>query len=391
MVSIGPIAAAQEQSDNPADGARLHWGVLHFTPSIIVSSLGVDNNVFNTVDDPKQDTTAAIGPAVNLWMNLGPARLSGKGSGQYLYFKTYENQRAWNTTNDLRLELPLARLKPFVSGSYINTRDRPGFEIDARARAATNNASLGTNLRLSGRTTFVFSGTRTTTAFDQRETFLGAELAQSLNRRSDSELVQMRYTLTPLTTLIVNNEAIQDRFDFDSTRNADSIRVTSGFEFKPFALISGNVAVGYRHFNVLSDTIPDFDGVVASVDAKYRMAATEFQVRVNRDLTFSYEPANPYYALTDVGFTITERITRTWDAVARAGWQSLDYRHVQSSAAVRERTDKGRQFGLGIGYRLGEAVRLGVDVNYLVRRSPESLREYDGLRVGASVSYGLSQ
>jgi hypothetical protein len=393
FMSLASVASAQDRPvpEDPGESARFQWGALRFTPSIALSSLGVDSNVFNTTDDPRRDTTAALGPAVNLWLKVGPARLSGKTSGQYLYFKTYDSQRAWNTNDNLRIDLPLARLKPFLIGNYVNTRDRPGFEIDSRARSATNTVTLGTDLRLSGKTTFVLSGSRTTTAFDQHETFLGAALAQALNRRSDIERLQFRYALTPLTTLVVNNDAIQDRFDFEPARDADSFRVLPGFEFKPSALISGAVAVGFRHFNARDETFPDFNGVVASVDARYTLAATQFQAQIHRDLAFSFEAANPYYALTDVNVAVTERITQAWDIIGRAGTQKLDYRQIQTSVVSTRPADKGRLYGLGIGYRLGETARLGLDVNYVVRRSPETLRQYEGFRVGATVSYGLSQ
>jgi putative beta-barrel porin BBP2 len=396
LVTCARAASAQDRSTplDPADSARFQWGILRFTPGIAVSNIGVDSNVFNTTDDPKRDNTAAVGPAVNLWMNLGPAKLTGKSAGQYLYFKTYNNQRAWNTDDQLRVELPLARLRPFIFGSYLNTRERPGYEIDARARLATNTMAMGTDLKLSGKTTFVFSGTRTIIAFDQHDSF-GAALAQSLNRTSDTERLQFRYALTPLTTLVVNNDAIQDRFEFEPARDSDSIRVMPGFEFKPLALISGSVLVGFRHFNALNSAIPDFNGVAATADAKYTVGTTQIQTKVSRDLNFSYEALNAYYALTDVTLTVTERITRTWDVVGRVGWQSLDYSESEAQTAPAgtsvSPSENGRQYGFGIGYRLGESVRVGFDVNYLMRRSAATLRDYQGLRAGASVSYGLPQ
>jgi hypothetical protein len=154
------VASAQDRSApaDPGDTARFQWGPLRFTPSIAVSSLGMDNNVFNSAVDPKRDTTAAVGPAVNLWLKMGPARLSGKSSGQYLYFKTYDNQRAWNTGEELRIDLPLTHFRPFAAGSYANTRDRPGYEIDSRSRSAINTATVGTELRLTGKTSFIVSG-----------------------------------------------------------------------------------------------------------------------------------------------------------------------------------------------------------------------------------------
>jgi hypothetical protein len=284
----------------------------------------------------------------------------------------------------------MARLKPFAQGSYINSRERPGFEIDSRSRAATNQATIGTALRLTGKTTLVLSGSRTIIAFDQKETFLGAALANALNRRTDTERLQLRYELTPLTTLVVNSDAIQDRFEFSRARNGDSIRVMPGFEFKPFALISGTVAVGVRHFNALNDALPDFNGVVAGVNAKYVLSSTMVRLRVDRDLDFSYEAANPYYASTAVGLELTERLNKTWDVIGKADWNSLAYRQFDQIAAA-PRTDVGRGFGLGTGYRLGETLRLGIEGFYSMRRSVETARQYDGLRVGASVSYGLAQ
>jgi hypothetical protein len=395
FVCTASVGFAQQKTEttettDPSETARFHWGPLSFTPGIALTNIGIDSNVFNTVEDQRQDTTAAIGPEVNFWTHLQRGRVSGKTSGQYLYFKTYDNQRGWNTSNDLQFDLPLARIKPFISGSYVNTRDRPGYEIDSRSRAATNNVSLGTDFRVSGKTMFTFTGSRTNIAFDQNDTFLGSALARSLNRREDSEEIQFRYALTPLTTLVVRNEALQDRFTSEKGRNADSIRVMPGFMFKPLALISGSVFVGFRHFNALNDAIPDFNGVVALVDAKYVIAATRLQARVVRDVVFSYEDANPYYKLTDLGLTLTQRITRSWDILGRSGWQSLAYQQLESIQGGG-RTDRGRMYGGGAGYRVGEVLRLGLDVNYFVRRSPFLIRQYSGVRVGASVSYGIAQ
>ena len=346
--------------------------------------------MFNTVDDQRQDTTAAVGPAVNFWAHLQRARMTGKSSGQYLYFKTYDNQRGWNTTNELEFDLPLARLRPFVSGSYINTRERPGYEIDSRSRAATNTRAPWDRPPCLREDHLHVQRLAYEYRVRSERHFLASELARSLNRREDAEELQFRYALTPLTTLVVKNEAIQDRFSSENGRNADSIRVMPGFLFKPLALISGSAFVGFRHFNALNDTIADFNGLVAKVDAHYVVAATRVQVRVGRDVAFSYEDVNPYYKLTDVALTLTQRVTRSWDVVGRGGRQSLQYQQLQSSPGDG-RTDRGRLYGGGAGYRFGDALRLGLDVNYLVRRSPDLTRQYNGVRVGASVSYGIPQ
>ena len=70
----------------------------------------------------------------------------------YFYFREYDTQRSFGTTNRLRLEVPLAHLVPFVAGEYTNTRQRTGYEIDARARRTLMGGRAGVDLLLGGRT-----------------------------------------------------------------------------------------------------------------------------------------------------------------------------------------------------------------------------------------------
>lgn len=391
LVAGASAARAQDEVD-PYTATRFHVGPLGFTPSIALSNLGTDDNVFNDAIDPKQDTTAAIGPAADLVLRAGRSRLSGKASGQYLYFQEYDSQRSWNTNLDGTWRFPLLRITPFVLGSRSNTKDRPGYEIDSRARRVDKTAGFGTDLRISSKTKIVLTGKRSWFKYDDNQQFLGIELGDRLNRFSDSEEVQARVQLTPLTTFVVRANAVQDRFDVADVRNTDSYSVMPGFELRPQALISGEVFVGIRRFATLSDALPDSTGLVASVRAKYALAATRVGLNVARDITFSYEALQPYYALTDVGGDVTQRITRGWDVVVRASRQSLAYTNVVTAVALPTRTDHSWTGGGGVGYRVGETLRLGFDANYY-RRTVDlnDARGYEGLRLGASVSYGLPQ
>jgi len=393
LVCLGgvPPAGAQDASKDPSDAARFHFGPLAFTPSIALSNVGVDSNVFNEADNPKSDTTAAVGPAVDLWMRMGRSRLSGKASGQYLYFKEYDNQRSWTTVNDGRWELPLIRIAPFATGSYIHSQDRPGYEIDARARREDRSAGAGVSLRLSSKTQLVMSGKRIDTQYDENQTYEGVDLAEALNMRTDNQRLDLRMQLTPLTTFVVRSEALQDRFDTATERDSNSIRVMPGFELRPKALISGEAFVGVRRFEALSFQVPDYTGIVATVQTAYKVRATRVGLKFNRDLAYSYEVEQPYYALTDRNVEVTERVTSHWDVVGRVGFQTLAYRNVAGST-LAERTDHSWQTGGGVGYRVGETLRLGFDANYYRRdANTNAARNYDGLRMGASVSYGLPQ
>jgi Putative beta-barrel porin 2 len=386
LSAVSSAAYAQDIPD-PEDLARIRFGPIRLTPSVTVTSLGVDTNVFNEADDPKQDTTAAFGPRLEFWMRVGRARLSGSSRVEYVFFKKYDSQRSFGTLNEARLELPLNRLAPFVEGRYTNTRQRPGYEIDARARRREVGARAGADLRVGSRSTLRVAAGRDTFRFDSEDSFLGAALSEELDRDSDTFEVSLRQRLTPLTTLAIVAEQRQDRFVFTPVRDADGFRVTPGFEFKPFALVQGSVFVGYRRFRTLSPIVPDFAGPIATADLAYALRATRFQLRLNRDVTYSFETLEPYYLLTDVTLSVTQRITQAWDVVGRGGRQLLDYRAVGPDTVPR--TDKLRQAGGGVGYRFGEQVRLGVDADHYRRQSVISGRTYQGWRIGGSVNYGV--
>lgn len=394
LVCLGaaiPAARAQDEID-PYTTTRFHVGPLGITPSIALSSLGTDDNVFNEANDPKKDTTAAIGPAADLVLRAGRSRLSGKASGQYLYFQKYDSQRSWNTNLEGTWRFPLVRITPFVLGVRTNSKDRPGYEIDSRSRRIDKTAGFGSDVRLSSKTKLVLTGKRSWFKYDDNEQYLGIDLGDRLNRRSDSEEVQARFQLTPLTTFVMKLDAIQDRFDVADVRNTDSYSVMPGFELRPQALISGEAFVGVRRFTTLSEAVPDYTGVIASVKAKYTLASTRVGVNVARDITYSYEALQPFYALTDVGGDITQRISRGWDVVVRASRQRMAYNNLVTAVDLPERTDRSWMAGGGIGYRVGETLRLGFDANYY-RRTVDlnDTRNYEGLRLGASISYGLPQ
>jgi hypothetical protein len=387
------VPASAQEVEDPFETARFRLGPVRFTPVFEITSVGHDSNVFNESENPKPDTTAAFGPTVRLWMRPAGTRLSAKLGGQYLYFREFANERSWNTRNEVRWEVPLARVTPFVEGNFTNSQERQGYEIDARARRQDDGFVVGTGLRISGKTSFVVSHRRSNVEYDEEETFFGMSLGEALNRREDLTRVQFRYALTPLTTLVVDTDVARDRFDLNSVRDADSIRVLPGFELNPLALISGRVFVGFRQFDPLSSDLPDYRGVVASVDATYiLLGSTRFQFKVDRDVVYSYEALRPYYALLDTGVTVTQRVTHAWEIVGRASRQTLAYRHLQASVAGEPGSDHGHTLGGGIGYRVGETLRLGVDANHYTRRSDfDGRRDYDGLRVFGSISYGIRQ
>ncbi len=385
------LAPAASSDDDPGASARFRFGALRFTPALAITNVGVDNNVFNAPVDPRQDTTAAVGPLVNLWLRMGRGRLSGTVGGQYLYFRTYANQRAWNTADALRFEMPFWRLRPYVSGGYTSNRDRPGFEIDSRVRQKLQEWSAGSAVRLGPKTSLTLSGGQAYVRFDDSLEYFGVDVATSLNRRTDTEKLEFRSALTPLTTWVTNVEAIQDRFDSGTSRNANSVRVTTGFELKPAALINGTVLVGFRQMNVMAEGAPDYRGLVASVQAGFVAGRNKVTLTEQRDVAFSYDLSYPFFVQTSTSGQLTRRLGRSWDVVGRAALHNLSYTQLVSSETDGV-TDRVVQYGGGLGYIVGRAVRIGVNVDYFNRTTESTASQpFEGLRAGLSFSYGLAQ
>lgn len=388
LAFLPAIVVGQDRPD-PAATARLHFGPLAATPTIGLSNLGVDTNVFNQVADPKRDFTATVSPQVQFWIRLGKGRLSGNTRLDYVYFNHYATERAMNTHNEVRVEFPLNRLIPYVTESFVGARERPGYEIDTRSRRKENTLTLGTDVRVRTKTSIGFAAWRFNVSFNASDSFAGSYLSEVLNRTADGFRVSVRHKLTPLTTLVLDGEAQRDRFASPSVRNrnANSVRVMPGISLDRFALISGSARVGYRKYDTLGPGAPGFRGLVAATDLGYTLlGVTRFSIHTERDLAYSFDVSSPYYVQTGVTGTVTQRVSSQWDVQGTAGHFRLDYRHIGGVVAGRQ--DNLFTVGAGAGYRLGPTTRVGVNVDNYRRRSDRNAREYDGLRVGMSVTYG---
>lgn len=390
-MSVIPVVGvrAQDPSDDAARLARLHFGPLAFNPSIALTNFGVDTNVFNELEHPKQDFTATVSPRGEFWLRLGKGRLSGNTRLDYVYFGRYTSERAVNTYNTFRAELRMGRITPYVSEAFLNARERPGFEIDARSRRLENTVTLGADAPVLPHLTLGFAAWRTNVQFDAAEVFAGSSLSDVLNRTADGLRASARLNITPYTTVVLLAEAQRDRFPVSRDRDSDSVRVMPGVEFNAFALVSGTASVGFRKYDALGTRSRDFRGVVGSIDLGYTfLTSTRFSVRADRDLAYSQEILEPYYLFSALGATLTHRVSTKWDLQATSGAQRLAYQGIGSGQTIKDgRLDAVNLLGGGGGYRFPSGLRLGLNIDRYRRRSDRDVRDYTGFRAGISVTH----
>jgi hypothetical protein len=385
---------AAQTTDGGPDPAniRIRMGPLMMTPKIELTNLGVDTNVFNEPDDanPKRDFTFTATPSIDLWLRMARSWLQVVVKEDLVWYQEFSSERSANTSYAMNWRIRLNRLFVTVSPDYVNTHERPGFEIDSRSQRTEYGARADVEVRALAKTFLAVNGSWRKINFDQGETFQGSDLRTELNRTLTNAGISVRHQLTPLTTLSLNIGRSQDRFEFSSLRDSDSNVISGGVSFDPHALLKGSATFGYRDFKPLSPDVPGYQGATATGNLSYALlGTTRFGVDFKRDVSYSYDVNQPYYLETGVNGTVQQQIFGPFDAVARFGVARLAYRDRAGVAVeVFDRTDRVRTYGGGIGYHMGRDLRLGFNVDRQHRLSDVAQREYNGLRYGVAVTYG---
>ena len=389
LCTFAPGARAQSADEDPVETARVQIGPLGLTPTISLSNLGIDSNVFNTFEDPKKDFTFSVSPQVDLFFRAGPSRLAVNSRADLVYFREYASERSLDGDVDGRWEIRWNRLTPWVAAGYSSGRQRVGYEIDARSRREIKDYAAGIETRVAAKTRIAVSAQRTSYFYDADALFFGTSLREVLNHETEALGVQYRQSFTPLTTFVVHGEMMRDTFEFSPVRDSESVRVQVGFDLDERALIFGRGRVGYRRFESVGGGLPNYSGIVASYGVGTRIKGrTRLEVAGERDVNYSYELAYPYYVLSGATFTATPRLTDKWDIQGRAGQQWLAYRAAEGTTSATDRTDTYRLFGGGIGFHVGREIRIGFNIDRQQRMSPLQSRDYDGYRYGTSITYG---
>ena len=390
LAGVPAVALAQDIGGPPAD-ARLRWGGLTLRPTISIAA-GIDTNVLNEETNPQQDFFTRTTPEVRGWLKAGRTQMEFRGGVGIVYFAEIDEQNSVNLAGDGRFSVDLARLVPYVSAGLIRTRDRQDFEIDTRPLHLDAAFRAGVIGRISSKVDFEAAAYRMTSEFAEDEVFDGQNLSEALNRTRTGGAAILRYRLTPLTTLGVEFDAEQDRFEFTPLRDSNSQKVLPGVEFKPDALISGSAAVGVRRFQPLNPAVPDFTGVVSLVSLGYQLrGSTLLSFNNVRDVTYSFDATTPYYLLTTWQVSVNQWITERVRVMGSFGRQRLNYEALQVPGLADEaRVDEGTTVGgSALFFTPSRKTSFGVTIDYSQRASGVATRRYDGVRVAMVVNYGL--
>jgi hypothetical protein len=392
---LAPASFAQTPEDGGPDPAqvRVQIGPLSLNPTVSMPNLGIDTNVFNdpSTGTPRRDFTFTVSPRTDLWLRMGRTWLFGAVSGDLIWYQTYASERSVDRTFTIGWKAPLNRLLLTTSATRVTTKARPGFEIDERAQRTEPLFEGSVEVRGFARTFVGVRGSWNKVTFDPNAVFRGSSLQDQLGRTITTAAVTIRHELTPLTSITFSGGRSVQRFQTSTLRNTTSADYSVGLAFAPAALITGSATVGYTVFNPEAPDVSGYRGTTAEAGLTYTLlGSTRISGTVTRHVDFSYDVNQPYYLLTGATISIGQQIFGPLDVVARLGADSLRY---QSRAGVitpvPDRTDHIRSYGGGIGFHLSHDVRLGFNVDRARRTSVLPEQQYEGLRYGTSLTYGL--
>ncbi len=373
-------------------GARVRLGPLWMNPSVSLSNIGVDTNLFNDpeAEQPKRDLAIALAPQTDLWMRAGRTWLTGNVRQDMIWFRDYRDEGSTNGTYRAGWVVPMTRMSLLVDGQYVRAKERPSFEIDTRALRREGAVTAALEIRALSRTYVGGSVERRDVRFSTGSFFNGQDLQLQLNRQRTSGTVSIRHAVTPMTSLVVEGSGYRDQFTRSPDRDAQSMHGSAGIRFDPAALIKGAVLVGWRRFSPASADIPNFTGATVSASLSYvALASTRVTLEGVRDVEYSFDTAQPYYVLSGVGGTLTQRVLGPLDVQGRVGYRTLAYRtRLADDSLPPARRDQVTTIGGGIGYRAGRDLRFAFNVEQQRRTSPLRQRSYDGFRYGMSITLG---
>lgn len=390
----GAPAWAQETPGGPDPAnVRVRIGPLMMNPTISLTNLGIDHNVFNDPPEklPKEDFTVTVTPMVDMWLRLGATWLSGSLNESFNWFQKYSSERTANNLYKIGWTVPGAHVSLKVEGTHINAHERPGFEIDTRAgrKETTFNGAL--DFHALSQSYIGVTASRQQTRFEEGATYDATDLRDALNRVDTSYGVNLRHTLTPLTSVSVNVMRSDSNFEFSPERDTSSIGVNALVTFEPAALIRGSAAIGFSDFIPADPALPGYRGMVGHVDLVYvLLGSTRFALSGGRGVQYSYDEAQPYYIQSRIGGSIAQQIFGPVDVQVRGDISYLSYRdRAGVTIEVPDRTDRVTTVGIGVGFHMGQDLRLAFNVDQNNRDTRKFEHQYEKFLIGTSITYGF--
>jgi len=390
-VVLGPAGVRAQEASVPATAHRA--GPVTLAPVITLRDIGVDTNVYRTATRPVSDFTFTAIPTLSATTRGRRVTLSGRSDTELVYFSQQSSERSVNPALSGTAQWKLPRMTLAGTASYLNTRDRPSDEIDARLRHVERDGLIDLRVRVFPRLQIGPFARFTRIDYQADAEFGGFLLAAQLDQRSRTFGVTTQYLVTPLTAIVGTVEQERNRFPITALRDSDANRYLGGVELQPRALVSGSAMFGGAQFKSRHPLLPSYTGPIGRGNVTVRMRqSTTLGVGFERDIQYSYSDLSPYYVRGGFNASITRVLSARWNLQGSGGRYAHRYQYVERpliDGVVSNVDETMIDVGAAGRYLVRPGTEITVTLGYGERRAASLARRYSGVRFGSSVVYGF--
>lgn len=388
-----PVASPEPDSHSGAPLWQFTAGPFTVTPTFRIGTLAVDTNVAYS-RERRADFVASGGPGLDIALPFRDHwKLDLQGTSEYFYFHRTKNLRRWTGGGALSLFWETTGTRASISTRMSKDFSRPNFEVDTRV--ASSQRFFGGDLeRDLGRLTLRADVHYAATGVESGQEFRGADLERALTIDTYQGGAELRYRLTPITSLLVEGAYRETHFPNARVRNFSEENV--GLGIRTDGLIDGRATAGVRRTQLAV-------GGTVKTQAYFRGNLTQ---RLGRRFTLSERYSHestvsafatdgdlPTFERRSLDLELTIMITKRIDmriGGARDRTVSDGFVTVvldDGTTQTAKRDDLAYVGRADLGMRLGRA-RTSVFVSYTTRDS-QFFTDFgiQGLQAGARVEY----
>jgi hypothetical protein len=374
MTALTPASAAEKDKKRPG---RFRVGPVYLTPKLQLKNAGVDTNVFNQRTGEIADTAVVLSPAVLLALPVGRRlRLTGETHIDLNYFRRQSSERSTDFGGEGRAEVDVGPVTFFGAGGGGQSRQRFSIEVDQRVLRHERWGTAGVILMPKSRMSATVFGTGR--VYEYASVLVdGVNIKENLDRNELTGTAQLRYAVTPRTTLVGSVDAIEDRFlrqPRSVSRVSRSYRYLGGFEFGEKAILRGKLLAGIREFPS-SPSAPSYRGPSLATSLSFPLLQYGLgTVVAERDI---------YFALTPTTSLGPDRFRNTYVSTRFGGDALVDL----PLALIGRANFAFEEAKYLLPYPIGRT--FGPRVDHLWTAGASLLRSFRaGVRVGGTVQWG---
>lgn len=362
-----------------AENARWRFGPFRIYPSLQLSNVGYDNNVYQMreEDDPIGDYTATLSLPFTFYLPFRNWMIAYFDISPGYDFYLNEKQQSgvsYSYSPGLRFLL----LNRFVlSGSYLYQKQkrRPTVEFDRRIYVETDGYDASLFYEMSRLTALGFTGSIRNIHFEDIEGEISYSAALNHEERSGNvEFYRRIFTESDFFLTAGYTDYI---FEVPEARWRDSYsyQVLSGIRFPLLGRARGTLSLGYRWVINREDRDRRFSGLIGNTGLEFRLGRFNLRFQFNRDFQFSYSSRSLYFTGNRFGTGVSFYLTR----IIRLDY---DFSYGESEYPEEElvrlpdgtfdeilRKDTYRTHSAGLVFRIKRNIGIGLTVTYWERDS----------------------